>query len=373
MIVGLWLICFGLQARQFVSMQLETTYQLLQNRCVLPTSDAVFPIENSPLSFCVEYNAEGKIKHLGIAIFSKDEKAAIGEHLCNFHERFLMNTLLEPSDIKAREYLQHHRIDISLSGIGLDKQFRRKDLEQALVQITKNNRRFLALKEDFNWVTNWTDDMFGVSMKFPADIQLILGMDKLEMGLFFRNELQSFTLAQGVHKPKPLLINSNSLKEIRNNMYAVEGESYYIRQMNSNIYVVNDSLSGYSTVFHPKYPEESVANLFVSPDANAEKLRVELHHKIYDTTYVYAKPLYEFLSFLHDDFDTFVGIEHCSKERLDLTVMFRSKNYTYHHLLFVQTTPETLFTAENLLIGTLYAYIPNHNIKDLYYDKWGIK
>jgi predicted nucleic acid-binding Zn finger protein len=80
----------------------------------------------------------------------------------------------------------------------------------------------------------------------------------------------------------------------------------------------------------------------------------------------YQLSLSDFFCYLKDDFDAYVGIEKCTPEELNFTVMYRSKYYNCYHLLYVQTAPENIFDRKERLQATLHTYIPNQNIKNLY-------
>lgn len=354
-----------INAQEFSSLQIEEIYSRLLKKIAIPDKEGTFTILNSPLLFHIEYSKE-RVKHLGLSLFTEEEKKVIGRPICDFHERLMLSVLLEDNDREANEYVSQNGIKLIISGNGT--LFRRSELEKALHAIQKEKPRFVAARNNFDWTTSWTGETSKLTVTFPANIQLIMGMDKKEMGMFFAQELSEYTT--GKLSQEPIVFDIENAVRLRKDMFMIPGESLYIKQINSNIYVAKDHLEQYTPVFDAKYPEESVANLFVSPGNWSENLQINIRHEIYDSTYNYQKPLSQLLSFLQDDFETFVGIEHCSAKRLAFTVIFRSINYTYHHLLFVETTPEVIFTGKVPLNSTLYTYIPNHNIKDLYHNQW---
>ena len=102
-------------------------------------------------------------------------------------------------------------------------------------------------------------------------------------------------------------------------------------------------------------------------------MAINILHKGYDATPVFNVNLYRLLSFLNKDFETYFGIEHLSSEKLEFTVIFRNKKFTFYHLLFVQTNLDAIFKGKEPLKGTFYSYIPNRNIKNLYAEREWVK
>lgn len=367
-IIALLLFFFsGLKAQQFASLQLENIFHLLSNKCELPSESGVFNAKTFRLPLRVEYDTEGKIIHLGIAIFSKNEQDAIGKTLCDFQERYLLNVLLHPGDEKAREFLKKNKTTISTCGIAIGKQFKLQYLEDAMRRIVDSKSRYTLVYENYEWRVFWEDELFCLDFKFPSDIQLVLGMDKKEIGQFFEQQLNQFQHKQ--FESVPLILDVENLKALRKDMFVLPGSTFFIQEMRSDIYLKKDSVTGYKTVFDVDYPEESVANLFISPNQWTEKLEINILHKGYDTTPVFKENLYHLLSFLNKDFETYFGVEHFSSDKMEFTVIFRNKDYTFYHLLYVQTNIDAIFTGSEPLKGTLYTYIPNQNIKSLYNER----
>jgi len=357
----------GLKAQQFASLQLENVFHPLSNQCELPPESGVFSAKTFRLPLRVEYNPEGKIIHLGIAIFSESEREAIGKMLCNFQERYLLDVLLQPDDEKASDFLRKNKTSINTSGIAIGTQFKQQHLEEGIKRVIDKRPRYTLVHENYVWGVFWEDESFCLGFQFPSDIQLILGMDKKEIGQFFEQQLSQFQHKQ--FEPAPLILDADNLKQLRKDMFVLPGSTFYIKEMRSDIYLKKDSISGYKTVFDANYPEESIANLFISPDQWAEKMEINILHKGYDATPAFNVNLYHLLSFLNKGFETYFGIEHLSSEKLEFTVIFRNKDYTFYHLLFVQTNLDAIFKRKEPLKGTLYSYIPNQNIKSLYAER----
>jgi len=367
-IIGLLLFSLsGLKAQQFASLQLERIFNSLDNKVELPPESGIFNSKTLGLPLRVVYDPERIITHLGIAIFSTDEQDAIGITLCNFQERFLLEVLLQSGNNQAIMFMMQHKTEINTCGISIETQFKQQYLKEAIRRIIDSKPHYSLTRENYTWEVLWEGELYCLGFKFPSDIQLMLGMDKKEIGQFFERQLKQFQ-----HKPfepAPLVLDAENLKTLRKDMFTLPGSTFFIEEMRSDIYLIKDSISGYKTVFDAKYPGESIANLFVYPNQQSEKLNINILHKGYDDTPAFNDNLYHLLAFLHKDCETYFGIEHLSSEKLEFTVIFRNKKYTFYHLLYVQTNLDAIFTGNEPLKGTLYTYIPNQNIKSLYNDR----
>lgn len=368
--VGL-LLCLATNAgaQQAVSLQLDNVLLPLKQRADIPQKSSAFRMNGSSLPLHIGYDAEGRVKHVGVSIFSDEEKKAIGQMLCDFHERFLLSVLLEENDSKAHEMLKRNNAEIITSGISFDKQLKRSTLEQALARVISEKPRFVSARDSRQWNTAWQGEAFSLSLSFPVDIQLITGMDKKELGTAFCQQLNE--MPEVKFQPSPLFLDVESATQVRKNMFKSAGESYLTDAINSSIYFEKGiGTEPYIAVFDAKYPEESTKNLFLSPNHQAGKLQISIRQKGYDNMPEYTVVLSKLLTFVQDEHETFVGIEQCSQKKLNFTVIFKSKGHAYHHLLFVETTPDILFKADRPLNATLYTYIPTGNVKDLYYNQW---
>jgi len=143
-------------------------------------------------------------------------------------------------------------------------------------------------------------------------------------------------------------------------MNYVKGNSIFTQKMNNNRY--------FQILYDPKYPEESIANLFNYPDIQHTKgVDLQIKQKAYSgESFSYLISLSDFQCFMSEDYEVFTGIEKCTAESAEFTVIYKSKWYNYSHLLFIQTTPQNLFDKKKPLKAELSAFIPNHNIKNLY-------
>jgi hypothetical protein len=363
-----WFVSQLSGAQTFASRQLEYLYGLMDG-CKIPSSSGSFKCAKLPgtLSLRVEYDKAGAISHLGIALFSEEVRAAVSKPVCDFQERLFLETLLQPGDAKAKALLNEYKVVIQDNDL-----YKTSFLESLarMLDFAKEATEYVLVKDSLNWFCSWNNENRGYSFHFPANYDLISGKDKKES----EEELYE-TLAHYRCEEKPvnaLVVNADRLSEGRNRIYIRQGEQSFIPSMNANLYLRKKETGDMALVYDRNFPEETVSNLFIHPDAKCDGLQMSVRQRMYGSQEKqYQMSLPDFFCYMKDDFEPFVGIEKCTPQELRFTVIYRSKYYNYYHLLSVQTSPETLFDKKEPLQAVFYSYIPNQNINNLYKEYTG--
>ena len=313
-------------------------------------------IANLPL--LVEYDADGTVCHLGFSLFSDSLKShAPTKSLYDFQERLFLEVFLYSDETEARKLLQEYKVqwtDFSLS-LGAGTFF--KSLESSLLFVSQNGEHTIT-KDSLTWTCSWQSENNSFILRFPANFELISGMDKKEAEIWLAKQLQTFQC----HRNTTPSVKGNigELQQLNRSNYVLQGNELFIKAMNSNVY--------FQVLYDRNYPEESIANLFNYPDQQRTKgLDLQIRQAAYGRESMsYKIKLSEFQCFLGDDYEVFTGIEKCTSEVVEFSVIYKSKWYNCYHLLYVQTTPQHLFDKTDALKAVFYTFIPNHNIKNLY-------
>jgi len=205
-----------------------------------------------------------------------------------------------------------------------------------------------------------------ISLRLPESYDQISGMDKKEAELNLAKELQTFQCGKTV--VRPFIIENGELQQLSQSVYVLSGKTLFTKGMNSNLYVEQTDSNTFHLLYDRKFPEESIANLFNHPYwSEAECLDLQVRQTVYGgKSLSYDIKLSDLHCFMRDDYETYTGIEKCTAEVAEFSVIYKSKLYNCHHLLYIQTTPQNLFDKTEPLKAVFYTFIPNHNIKNLY-------
>ncbi|MBP8916629.1 MAG: hypothetical protein KBG70_07795 [Chitinophagales bacterium] len=351
-------------AQQFVSRHLEYLYGGLQKKCTLPPYSGIFECTADLPPLHVEYEKDGFISHLGVALFPETMYPLIGKTLCNFQERFLLELLYQADDKKVKKLLDEYKTELHLiNDMDVQKHSSRNILQSVLFART-DSVNYTLVKDSLSWTASWSDDYRSFAFRFPANYDLIIGMDKKEAEDKFEDLLSYYSCNETSCDFLP--VKQEDLSELKSGIFIKQGKQLFTDKMNSTMYYRKDS-SGIHLLLDRNFPEQSIANMFLAPNGIKDDILIQITQKTYgNNSKRYTVSVAKLLCFLKNDFDTYFGIEENTSGNLAFTVIFQSRYYNCNHLLHVITTTDSIFSKEGMLTATLYTYIPNHNIKNLY-------
>jgi len=352
-------LCFhSLGAQTFATRQLAYLAELM--KCPLPEHSSTFycpAISTLPLK--VEYDAAEVVTHLGFSLFSDSLKThALAKPLYDFQERLFLEVFLQRDETKARKLLQEYNVQWSdySQTFGAGSFF--TSLENSLRLASMENVEYVMTKDSLTWTSSWQSENRSFVLCFPANYDLISGMDKKEAEIALAKQLRTFQ-CNGM-TAVPVSGNIGELKQLNRSNYLLQGNELFIKAMNSNVY--------FQVLYDRNFPEESIANLFNYPDLQRTKgLDLQIRQVAYGgDSLTYRIKLSDFQCFIGDDYEVFTGIEKCTDKVAEFSVIYKSRWYNYCHLLYVKTTPQNLFDKTEALNALFYTFIPTHNIKNLY-------
>ena len=83
----------------------------------------------------------------------------------------------------------------------------------------------------------------------------------------------------------------------------------------------------------------------------------------------YSLPLSTFTGYCASEgCRTYVGIEDEGNDKVKAAVVYRNDFFAYNHLLYIEIEHKVLREQKGEIKGTLYCYIPTHNLKNLFRD-----
>lgn len=347
----------SLGAQNYATLHLEYLAGLM--KCSLPAHSGNFNcLEIGSLPLLVEYNTNGEVCHLGFSLFSDSlKKHALTKPLYDFQERLFLEVFLQNDETKARKLLQEYKVQWTDYSLALGAGTFFKSLESSLSFISQASE-YMMTKDSLTWTSSWQDDKSNFVLRFPANFELITGMDKKEAEIWFSKQLQNFQCREMF--VRPLADRLGNLQQLNRSNYVLRGNELFTKGMNSNIY--------FQILYDRNFPEESISNLFNYPDQQRAKgLDLQIQQVAYGgDSLTYRIKLFDFQCFIGDDYEVFTGIEKCTDKFTEFSVIYKSKWYNHYHLLYVKTTPKTLFDKTEPLKAVFYTFIPNHNIKNLY-------
>ncbi|GBU08686.1 hypothetical protein AwDysgo_20170 [Bacteroidales bacterium] len=361
-----WLLSIAtLKAQTFKSQHLEYLGGLLQGKCTLPKTTKYFSCNAINMPIHVEYNSSGEIEHLGLVIFSQDIKNNLGKTIANFQERLFLEVLLQKNDENAKMLLTEYKIEVLLQNPLPGTAPFMREIEKSLKFASEQAHEYVLTKDSLYWTSTWHNEHSDFSLRFPANYDLILGMDKKELEDKFEIDLLNSDCK--INEQDVIVVNLANLIEIKKGVFEKVGKDLFVKKMNASTFFMQNEMGGAQLIYNTKLPIESISNILLHLNEKSKNIYLDIFHKTYGSNVKkYEVELYQLLCYFKDKYETFVGIEYFSAESIKLSVIFRSLEYNCIHLLYIETKPENIFNKKENWTSTLYTYIPNQNIKNIY-------
>ena len=167
----------------------------------------------------------------------------------------------------------------------------------------------------------------------------------------------------------PKIVTREQLIESFNdNQYILPGESFYLTNLNSNKYYKQDRINGgYSLIFTPHYPIESITNLFTTTEINSDH-NVDVTLKQYGFKQSNLTiPTNDFVNyFIEQGCKPFFGImEYTNKKIVGLLIMY-NRAEGYCHTIRITADIDILIDETKAFKARIVSYIPISRVKSLY-------
>ena len=241
-----------------------------------------------------------------------------------------------------------------------DKVYFRKGRPSDLKQVCDTMPFSLNLLDRYYEVKWMKDDEPFVVIVFPAQYDLLLGVEK-NVAL---KQFKDYILA-APPRVKPLVVPTN-FEEIGESLFKSQNDTLGLVSLTDAIYY-NKVREDYMPVFDSKYLEYSSANLFHGLITDKD-YRMYVEQSVYGmTTITYTISLSQWLDYCAEwGMKVFFAIEEIREDGVLALVIAQSKELGCHHLLSV-VIPDKFITDPNAVLKVkMTPYIPVHNVKDLY-------
>jgi hypothetical protein len=310
-----------------------------------------------PLVFCFDENSV--LEHIGFPLLHIGNSSTFNNSVVvRFIERELLSLLLT-NDI--------NQTLVSYRENGLSILLNNTPVKQSLLL---NKRGLLnLLKTNQGIAVNYDGKKYDVSLvfaneqklsfNFPADAELLTGMDKKERDIQLAVQLKN-------HKAKPdstATPDYSYLQLQRDLVYVEKGSSFMIPQINNDIFYTKID-STYSLVFDSCFIAETFSNALVVP-ANRE-YTINITHRMYgNQVKKYTVSSRDFDDYFRHDYDRYFGIKTTEESKLTGTLILSDRNAGCIHLASVSVSLDNLLNGGTMEMQ-LYSNIPTHNLKTLF-------
>ena len=247
-----------------------------------------------------------------------------------------------------------------------DKVYFRKGKPSDLYQVC-DTMPFSINLHDRYYEVHWmkADGPF-VTIVFPAQYDLLLGAQKDEATMKFRDAILAASAGAG---PVPALsghMSAHNVEKLNDSIYQSKSDTLGLATLSDATYYYNVR-EEYHPIFDNDHLDYSAANLFhgLKPDAD---YRMFVEQSVYGMKTVnYTITLSQWLNYCAEwGLKVFFAVEEEREDGILALVIAQSRELGYHHLLSV-VVPDKFVNDQNAVLKVrMTPYIPTHNVKDLY-------
>lgn len=287
----------------------------------------------------------------GLKLFSPEIHDAAGYHhrvVMDFIERYFGKEL--PAQRQTTKV--HKMAD--------DKVFFRKGQPSDLYQIADTMPFSINLLDRYYEVEWMKEDEAFVKVVFPAQYDLLLGMQQDEA----QQRLKEFILAAPAREDT-LQVPAN-LQMQDDSIFVYKTAKFELESLNDAIYY-NKVREDYRPVFDSRHIDYSAANLFHGLIHGAD-YRMYVEQSVYGMkTISYSLMLSQWLNYCAQlGMKIYFAVEEQREDGVQAIVIAQCRELGFNHMLSV-IIPDKFVSDQNAVLKVrLTSYIPTHNVKDLY-------
>lgn len=209
------------------------------------------------------------------------------------------------------------------------------------------------------------DDGRSVTVSYPADYQIILGVTLMEM----ENSLyESVMDSPSVFPVNMVNVDSTSLQPLESGMvYLYEGDYFVLPALNNNRYYVREAPGHFDLLYSEDYPIETMANMVTGTEIETD-IRLSILFVKYgfrrDTLSV---PLNRWVGFcLNEGCIPYYGVVSYQDDKVVAVLLMRNEDLGYVHVMKFSFNTSILEKRSGEITARLNSYVPFSNVKFLF-------
>lgn len=241
-----------------------------------------------------------------------------------------------------------------------DKVYFRKGKPSDLYQVCDTMPFSISLLDRYYEVKWMKADESFVTVVFPAQYDLLLGLEKDEASKRFKDAV--LAAPQKKEEIKPL----SDIENVSGTLFKSKSDTLELASLSDAKYY-NKVREDYHPVFDNDHLAYSAANLFHGLISDVD-YRMYVEQSVYGmTTINYSIKFSQWLNYCAEwGLKVFFAVEEEREDGILALVIAQSKELGYHHLLSVVIPDKFIGNQNAVLKVKMTPYIPVHNVKDLY-------
>lgn len=304
------------------------------------------------MDIITEYDAMGRVSNIGLDIFDLEVSELLPEDVCEFISRYFLE-LLCWDKTSMQQKIKDDDV-IFLTGIPEDALKLNSGMSFSLDRI-----------EDKRYVATWKDDEKTVlSFSFPIQYELILGMPQVEIEQKLLDDLNGFDAVPSIDTDFP------ETEMMGNGLFrSIPATHFFAKELTDCKYYLDSMDGSIEPVFDDAHIAESAANLFQNIIERDYTLSIRqslygFEKKDFDIS------LSQWLAYCKKNhLKSYFAVEKEDEKSILALIICESRDLAFNHMLSVAIPKTFIKDSDIILKAKLNAYIPTHNISELYQDQ----
>lgn len=319
----------------------------------LSTLDSVVVFHNHAVH--ARTDVLGHISHIGYDMFSPEVLKSYKCHqLLEFLERYLLELDLNISTLSYKERMDVDRVTVISGKIPI------------LANVTPTTDIAIQIEERTRQMYRLTFTIEGneVRLTIPADCQLLLGADAIELEQIATRDIPMMsTIADSIQGW------GNTVADKADSIIVEHSAYYMIDRIRSDIHLaVNDGQK--QVLCSPSHPTKSVSNIMLTGIAPITIPMTLAVNKYGGRTDSIQTTVQQYINFcIADGCRLFFGIKDVNQETLSGTLFAYNESIAFTHMLKIDFPLDIIHGQCAQALATAYVYIPMRYFSDAYFKK----
>jgi hypothetical protein len=290
--------------------------------------------------------------HIGLSLFPEPMKKIGNRVVMEFIERYMLQLQFPPATKTAAMMLRDDEVKFTKGTVATVRQLLPTD-------------QFNLSCELMKYTATWQrEGKTLLSLTFPAEFELLRGMNFIEAQQLFEGESRKAIGAVKQDTPADKqLMKATGIE----NCYLLEGGYYLNQKLNANRYYVEDAKGRLFPLLSEDHPVESVANLMLCQDI-AQQRKLHIIERLYGYEQKdFHLDLSQWIAFCRDEHcELYFGVQTLTPTSVKATVIAVNTVENYNHMLTLDIPFAAISNPSATIEAQLNCYLPMHNIRNLF-------
>jgi hypothetical protein len=321
--------------------------------------DEIVKGECLPIVF--KYDKYGALTHIGWCLMSAIDTTSQNPIAISFIERMLLSELVSNDVERILTGVKENDIIVIVNGKPVIRNFY-SDKSSLLKLLSNISSVKVEYSKNQYKVTLFCNSEQEVSFLFPADNELLTGMNKRESDQWLALQLKNHIMKQ---ERVPIHEQDSCFQFLNDSIFVSRGIFFRIPQISNDLYYLKTD-SAYSLIFDRELAPETFSNILRKPFLHTYIINIS--HDLYgEIEENYTVSSHDFDDYFFEHYDRYFGVETMDIDKLTGTLIFSDRYVGSFHMAYVEIGLDELMRGGTMKMK-LYSNIPIRDYEKYFKD-----